>query len=299
MQVITPQNETDWLSLRTKDITSTEISSLFGISPYCTAYELWHKKKSGEVFKIEENERMLWGQRLQDTIAKYVAEEQCWDIRRMTEYGRIPELKIGSSFDFSIKSDDGLEDGLLEIKNVDGLVFLNEWTENNSPLHIEIQVQHQLLVSGRPLLYLVALVGGNRVVIIKRTPDQKVHDAIKCKVAEFWKSIEENNPPHPDMLRDADFISSLYGYGEPGKVITLSDSGIKGMALKYKEYGEIIKDAESVRDSIKAQILMRIGDAEKAIGEGYSISAGMVGPTHIEYERAGYRLFKVNIKKGG
>src|SRR3989304_3721530 len=99
---ISPENKEQWLEERTKDITSTDIAALFGISPWTTAYELWYRKKDRLIVEIEENQRMKWGLRLQDAIAAAIAEEQGWHIRRMDEYGRIPELRVGSSFDFSI-----------------------------------------------------------------------------------------------------------------------------------------------------------------------------------------------------
>lgn len=291
MQIIHPTSEQHWLELRTQDITSTEISALFGISPYTTAFELWHRKKNKEYVKFEGNERMEWGIALQDTIAKKIAEKNSWTIRRMDEYMRDETLRIGSSFDFGV-----FGNGLLEIKNVDGLVFHNDWSEEEAPLHIEIQVQHQMLVSGVDVCHIGCLVGGNRLVLIKRTPDLKVQTAIKYAVEKFWKSIDENIEPKPNMEVDADFVSKLYNYAEPGKVINVDDS-IKQMALQYKNLGEYIKNTEASRDAIKAQILMLIGNAEKAIGEGFSISATMVGPTHVSYDRQGYRLFKVNFKK--
>ncbi len=50
--------------MRVQDITSSEISALFGLSPYKTAFELYHEKRAGEVMRIEENTRMKWGKRL-------------------------------------------------------------------------------------------------------------------------------------------------------------------------------------------------------------------------------------------
>ncbi|MCK5561232.1 MAG: YqaJ viral recombinase family protein, partial [Thermoplasmata archaeon] len=159
-QIINPSNEKEWLELRTQDITSTEIGALFGISPYVTEYELWHRKKNQTIVDFEENERMKWGTLLQDSIAAGIAEEQGWQIRRMDEYIRGSELRLGSSFDFSIEPDEANKDkALLEIKNVDSLIFKQQWLKNEetgkleAPLHIEIQVQHQLLVSGRQYAY--------------------------------------------------------------------------------------------------------------------------------------------------
>ena len=97
-QSIISNNEQEWLALRLEDITSTEVSALFNLSPYQTEFELWHRKKNKEIVTIEANQRMKWGTRLQDSIARGIAEDNGWNVRRMDEYVRIPELRIGSSF---------------------------------------------------------------------------------------------------------------------------------------------------------------------------------------------------------
>jgi putative phage-type endonuclease len=174
-----PESEDHWLALRTQDITSTEISALFNLSPYSTYFELWHRKKEAVVVRLEENERMKWGSRLESAIAEGIAEDHGWIVRRMDEYIRDKDMRIGASFDFSIEewkvgtATPEYEKGLLEIKNVDSLVFRDGWTQDEdgdleAPAHIELQVQQQLLLTGRPVVHIGALVGGNKVQMIER-----------------------------------------------------------------------------------------------------------------------------------
>ena len=303
IETINPENEQVWLEARLKDVTSTEVSALFGISPYMTPFELWHRKKDAVVVRLDPNERMFWGTKLQDAIATAVAEEQGWKIRRMTEYMRDTEVRMGASFDFDIGDSFHTDQrGLLEIKNVDGLVFLNEWTNDEkglqAPLHIEIQVQQELACSGRGYCYLCALVGGNRLEKVKRTRDEAVIQAIKNKVADFWASIEANTPPPPDFQADAEFIGKLFGYAEPGKVLNVVENAeILNKAVEYRALGETVKSADARREAIKAELLTMVGDAEKIIGAGFSIDAGITSGAHVEYDRAPFRRFKVSWKK--
>lgn len=303
VQTLIPKSEAEWLEFRKQDITSTEVAALFNLSPYLSEFELWHRKKDGMDSGFEPNDRIKWGQRLQDSIAHGVAEDNGWKVRRMDEYLRVPDLRMGSSFDFSIEScTDDPRIGLLEIKNVDALIFRDQWAVDGdtleAPSHIEIQVQHQLAVSGRAFAYLAALVGGNRVVLIKRTPDQAIITAIKSKVQAFWKSVDENTPPSPDFHRDAEFISKLYGYAEPGKVFDASsDSEIQTLMERYKALAGQVKTAEDEKDAIKAQILTRVGDAEKVEGSAWSISCGIIGECPVSYVRKAYRNFKPSYRK--
>ena len=292
----------DWLKLRTKDITSTEISALFGLSPYLTPFELWHRKKAGDVVDFEPSERMKWGTRLQDAIAAGLAEDKKWKVQKREQYERLPDKKLGASYDFTVDAGDEGQ-GLLEIKNVDPSVVRNEWVidgdDVEAPPHIEMQVQHQLLVSGLPFAYIGALIGGNRGVLIRRAPADGILVSILEKTEKFWKSIDANEPPTPDFTKDAEFLRSLYQTVHPGKVVDLErDNEFTVLAEEYKAVSKKFSDAEAQKKSIQAQMFAKIGDAEKAKGNGFSVSAGPVKATVVEaYERAAYRGFRVNWKK--
>lgn len=297
LEVIQPDNKEHWLSMRAQDITSTEISALFGLSPYSTHYELWYRKKENLVLQIEENERMKWGNRLEAAIAHGIAEDNGWKVEPLKCYMRDSSLRMGSSFDFAIEPD-----GILEIKNVDSLAFKEGWITDDdcdeAPTHIELQVQHQLALSGRSFAYIGALVGGNRVKLIRREPNEKIISKIKRKIAEFWQSIDDNKPPSPDFKNDSQFISSLYNYADPGKVYDASaDVEIITLAEKYRLAGEDEKEAKERKDEAKAKILMQVSDAEKVISDMFTISAGMIGPAKVEYTRDGYRTFRIHWRK--
>lgn len=299
---IIPESEEHWHSLRAKDVTSTESPALFGLSPYMTAFELWHRKKSGDVYTIRDNERMFWGRKLQDAIAFGIAEQQGWSAWSRPEYERIPEIRMGSSFDYETSSPDRTI-GMLEIKNVDFLAFRDNWTvgedgEIEAPPHIEIQLQHQLHVSGYTWGAIGVLVGGNKPYVLIREYDPKVGKGIENKIREFWLSIEENREPEPFYPDDAKFVQSLYGYAEPDKILDARDDDVIAMLCNdYAEAGKRERLAKEDKDIAKAKLLELIGNAEKALAKGYTISAGVVAPCEVAYKRDGYRLFKVTKKK--
>lgn len=304
---LNPSSTEEWLKARARNLNSTDVAALFGLSPYQTLFELWHRKKNEEVQSIEPTERMLWGNRLEAAIAEGIALDKNWDISPMKQYIFIPELRIGSSFDYSIdgftKHDGSLvkASGILEIKNVDAIQFREKWTVNDDgtfevPAHIETQAQMQMLVSGRKTCMIGALVGGNQVVVEKRVADPEIHKAILIKAKEFWDSIEAGTPPAPDFRQDAEFVAKLYSHAEPGKVIDASEQ-IEALCSRYTMLSDEIKNLTAERDAAKAEMLTLIGEAEKVVGGSYTISAGIVGPAHVEYDREAYRSFRVFKKK--
>lgn len=301
-QFITPTNEAHWHAMRAQDLTSTDVAALFGLSPYKTAFELWHEKKSGEVVRIKDNDRMRWGRRLESVVAEGIAEEKGWVALPFKDYGRLPELRLGASFDYRVDGS-GPNDAILEIKTVDFLAFRNGWTIEDdyveAPAHIELQVQHQMLVSGLRRAYIGVLIGGNRIEILEREADDQVHAGIIAAAGQFWASVEAGTPPAPVMPDDASAVIRMNQHAEPGKLIDArSDAHIAALVSQYAALSAQAKQVADERDVVKAELLAAIGDAEKVIVDGFSVSAGFVGPAEIPaFTRQGYRNLRITAKK--
>jgi putative phage-type endonuclease len=282
-EIIPFTTEEAWLAERQRDVTSTESAALFGMSPYTTAFELWHRKRSGTAPEFKVNDRMRWGNRLEAAIAHGIAEEQGWEIKPLKEYMRDPDARMGSSFDFVITNLG--EPVHLEIKNVDYLAFRDGWIEHDdgsmeAPEHIEMQVQHQMAVSGFKRAYIGAFVGGNRGVVIERERDEDVIKAIRAKVAAFWKTVDAGQEPDPVMPDDADAVIRLNQYAEPGKILDASsDEEIARLVTEYREAAAAEKNACEDKEVAKAKLFTAIGTAERVIGSGWKISASMVADT--------------------
>ena len=308
--VINPESEQHWLDLRCLDLTSTDVAALFGLSPYKTHFELWHEKREGQRGAFEENDRMKWGRRLESVVAAGIIEDQDWCGREMKEYVRLPDARLGSSFDWRIHSNpdapgvasDSDDDAILEIKTVDFLAFRDGWTIDEgfieAPPHIEIQVQHQMLVSGLRRAYIGVMVGGNRIEVIERLADDQVHAGILARAAEFWQSIADGRAPDPVMPDDADAVIRMNAYAEPGKLLDArGNAQIATLLQQYKQLGDEAKRIEDERKVVKADLLQMIGDAEKVISDVGTISAGIVGPAEVSYTREGYRTFRFTPKR--
>jgi putative phage-type endonuclease len=309
--IITPRDQDHWLQLRTQDVTSTESAALFGMSPYVTHFDLWHRKRSGQVPEFKTTERMRWGIRLEAAIAHGIAEEKGWKIAPMKDYWRDADLRMGSSFDFAIIGD---EPAHLEIKNVDYLAFRDGWLEQDdgsieAPEHIEMQVQHQMGVSGFKRTFIGAFVGGNRFEIIERQRDEEVIRAIRAKIAEFWRTVEAGEEPDPVMPQDAAALIRLNSYADPGKILDASgDAKIASLVNDYRTSCALRDEYDEEAKVAKAQLFEAIGDAEKVLLPGFSITAGMVADnpgTLITADmvgtctgaRNGYRNLRITAKK--
>lgn len=318
-KILHPESEAQWLELRKPDVTSTESAALFGLSPYTTELELWLRKAGQLAAPFEENERMRWGKRLERAIANGIGDDYGVRVRRLSAYMRHDTVEgMGASFDYEViglvEPWDGEDTilrqlyrkhgpGNLEVKNVDGLIFRDQWLKDpetkeiEAPAHIEVQVQHQLEVSGRAWGAIALLVGGNRPVVIARERDVEVGKKIAHYIAAFWKSVRIGRQPSPDYSRDLDVLKDVYRIagGEP---LDLRHSNrLPEVCREYQAAAADEKAAKARKDAAMAEVLDLIGNAPLAFAQGFKITAGTVAATEVSYTRKAYRNVRISAAK--
>lgn len=313
-------DEQTWLQARAIDITSTESASLYGFGRE-TAFELACRKDGKTESRFKPSERTEIGKEIEAAIAIRAARIYGIQIRHKNEYMRVHEWRMGSSFDYEVVGvasgivDDNrlrqafgsMGPGLLEVKNVDSLVYRNEWCageEPEAPAHIEIQLQHQLEISELQWGCIVVFVGGNHIEIILRLRDAKVGAALRKKIVRFWDDLSKKIYPPIELPEDLGVLKLLYSHAEPGKILSIHDldedrqTDLRALLTEYSVAAKDEKGAKDRKDTAQGRILQIIGDAEKVITDEYTVSCGTVAPTFIEaYERKGYRYWKVTPKK--
>jgi putative phage-type endonuclease len=308
-----PKDRDEWLALRHQFVCSTESSALEGLNPYMTALELAVAKQQPEPTEFEASERMEWGLVLQRAIATQIARRYGVKVRALNGFAKSTVARMGASFDYQIVGEDDtkVEDdslrimyrehgpGVLEIKNVDSWVYREQWHDGEAPPHIELQVQHQLVCLGWKWAALGVLVGGNKLELLIRKYDDEVGKRLVKRVAIFWGDLERGKLPDPNLPADADIIKAIYHYAEPGKVADLqADEEFAALCKTIADANAVIKEATDRKEAAQASIILKIGDAEKALAHGYSVSAAMVAETEVKaYLRKAYRSIRVYTKK--
>lgn len=274
-EFITPESREHWLKLRTQDITSTECAALFSVSKYNSMFEIWHAKHDHREIPFEPNIRTIIGKHLEAGIAGIACELNNWTAKPMDCYARIPALKLGASFDWEITLESGVK-AILEIKNVDYLVYKKEWInqetgEEEAPPHIELQVQHQMLASGYEWAVIFALVGGNQPVTLIRQADEKIQRSIVRRVQRFWHSIHQHNEPEPEYARDYIAIASIKTHVEAGKTIDTCPE-ITELVKAWHIANEAEKQASTNKKAAAGELIIKLGDAQYVNTPDYKVS---------------------------
>lgn len=296
--------EEEWLEARKQDITSTDMAALLGLSKFKSRFALWHEKKSGIVAnEFVENERTKWGKRLQNVIAHGICQDEGWQGTDLgLFYIRDEQRRMACSLDVDVECPIRGR-GLLEVKNVGGDAFAASWTEDTAPAYYEIQLMQEMHLARRAGIdiswgVIGALVGGNKPVLYFRDYDPEIGAMFDAEVERFWLSIEDGEEPKPDYAIDGPMLTKLRGAVQEKNTIDISTNNrVYELIANYDEGKRLEEEGKAMKDAAKNEMLDIIGDADKALFNGGSISAGMVKGTEVSYYREPYRNFRVNKKK--
>lgn len=302
-QVLQFNSEQEWLDARKDDVTASDMAALLGISKFKSRFQLWHEKKGNLENDFVENDRAKWGKRMQNVIAHGICEDNDWSGEDLgLFYLRDSDLHMGCSLDTKVICP-SRGTGLMEVKNVGLDAFSASWTADDAPAYYETQLMTELHMAHKAGLdidfgVIAALVGGNRAMLYFRDYDPEIGAMMDEECAKFWASIDANEEPKPDYAVDAKALERIRGAVIEKTCVDLSGNNhVYSLIDEYTEASELEKDAKARKDAAKTELLDLIGDASKAVVNGFSITASMVAGTDISYFREPYRLFRVNKVK--
>lgn len=319
-EIIKPKSEKQWLAMREPNLNSTDVAALYGLSPYTTEFELFHQKKGSLEDNFVPSQRTIIGQAVEAGIAKAFTKLHGVRTAPFKPYIRDEALRVGSSFDFEVPKGD-YEGYLVEIKNVDYLIFRDQWLKDDggqlieAPQHIELQAQHEAMMADRPGVIILACVGGNSLHWVVRDADSEMQSKMLARIGQFWQQFDADEEPVVDYQRDADALMALYNHGDKTQIMDATgNEEIEAHLRNYQQWGDEIKKLQALRTSAKAELLPIIGEHGKVIinnekkGRQLSLSCGTVKetpPTIITKDmvgdeiggRKGYRLFRLHDKE--
>lgn len=280
--VVTPRE--DWLVRRSYGIGASESAAILGVSPYQSPYALW-ARKCGLVEDTEESELQRWGNILEPAICEEYASQTG---RRIIDHGRYAVRKsetcpvMLATLDREVHADDREGPGCMDAKNV-GAYKLDEW-KDGAPLYYQVQLQHQMEVTGWRWGSLAALIGGNQFRWIDVERNEAFIELLRRKCVEFWRLVESRTPPPVDGSNStAEVLKRLFpkDTGEtialPGEAVSWDD--------EYRQACADVTEAEKRKASAKAKIVAALGDATFGVlpaGGRYSFATQTRPAFHVE-----------------
>lgn len=268
---IKAKNREEWLNYRQNGIGSSEVSTILGLNPWETPYQLWRRKKGLDAPKTE-NEAMIMGHLLEDAVA------QRWSIatgRELIKSSSGDWLYYRKDKEFMRASPDRIYWETGKPKNIYNKSVLECKTTQKQidaddlPKHWFVQVQW--------LMYVIGLNKGSLAWIsmgrdfgykdIAFVPD--FAEWMSEETERFWvDNIVGNVEPTATTVAD---VITKYARHTDGKIIEVTED-IAQTCAQLKEVREQISALESTKEDLEAKIKLGFGDAE-AISYGGSTLA--------------------------
>lgn len=282
-----------WLEARRQGIGASEAGAALGFSPFCSPRELY-LQKIGESPEVEENEAMRWGSLLEPVVAR--------------EYERVTGHRIEAQQVFLREDVGGVPllatlDGIVSDRHLVEIKTTSTWgareigeAGDDLPEHWLLQAQQQMRVAGAERVDFAILVAGQRLEIRTVERNDSIIANMVPRLGEFWGRVQRREPPPYSSPRDRYLMHLLYPECEG--TVDLDEEAAYAVET-YERLGQEIKDAQSLRDSAKAGILDRMGNAAAGrLPDGRVVTRKITTVAEQVVTCKAYTFVDMRIKKG-
>lgn len=242
---------------RSTYIGGSDAAAILGVSPWQTAYQLW-AEKTGLVVKQDDPAKakiFARGKRLEPVVLQMFEDETGLKVEHRNRRFQDPE------FPFLAAEIDG-ETGDENIDAKTAQPFARHlWGEPGSddiPLYYTAQFMHGLMVTGRQVCHVAAMIGLDDFRVFRIERDDELVAVMREKELKFWSMVQSQTPPEIETAEDA-LLAWPSSQGDTVEVPT----EIAGYVANLKDIKAAIKDLEKREEALKDAILPYFGAAER------------------------------------
>lgn len=265
----------DWLEVRKTGIGSSDAAASVGLNPYQSQLELWMVKtgRGGALPQIDPNDDsspMFWGTLLEAFVAAHYTKKSGNRIRKINAVLQHPEHAwMLANIDREVVGVPEVQ--ILECKTA-GMNGAKLWRDG-VPEYVQLQVHHQLAVTGKQAADVAVLVCGNEFRTFRIERDDALISRLIELERKFWHYVETDTPPPADGSDSAaTALQALYP-SDDGNTLDLSDDADMGAAFAdLLAVREVLSELEKSESQLKQKIQQRMGDASKATFENGEVS---------------------------
>lgn len=253
-----------WLEERRRGIGGSDAAAVLGLSPWASPLSLWVEKTSPDV-DDRQTEAMRWGNVLEHAVATELAKEHGVRLGPCPGILAHPERPWQrATLDRYALNRAGQPEAVVEVKTTNAFAA-GEWAQDGPPPdHVVIQVQHQLDVTGLPLGYVAALVGGNQPRWWPVERDDELISMLRAEEERFWDLVQTGVAPGPiGHDADGDALAQLYA-GDPGREVHLDPATLAAVEARRVAQADVALAEETVK-FLGQQIKAALGDATEGL----------------------------------
>lgn len=270
----------EWLQLRKTGIGGSDAGAVCGLHPYSSAMKVF-RDKTGEGVEETDSEAVRIGHDLEEYVAKRFMEATGLKVRRSNYMYRSKEHP------FMIADVDRLvigEDAGLECKTASAY-SADKWADGNIPLHYMMQCYHYMVVTGKRVWYIAAVILGREFTYRKLVWDEAVISNLTAIEEDFWQNhVLTGQIPPPDGSRACDeVIAQYFSKAKEDSVIELT--GFDEKLGRRRDILQKIAELETEKKQIEQEVKLVMGEHELARSRQYRVSWGNVDSTRLDTKR--------------
>lgn len=264
----------DWLKVRKSGIGGSDAAAAVGLNPYMSPLELWLDKTGRDAGLAKPDphdttEPIYWGTLLEPIVAAAYTQQTGHRVRKVNAVLQHPTIPFMlANLDREIVGVPGVQ--ILECKTA-GEFGARLWREG-VPEYVQLQVQHQLAVTGKRAADVAVLLCGQQLAVHRVVRDDGLIARLIPLEAQFWRYVETDTPPPADGSESADrALRCLY----PGTASTVDFTNDRRLSSVFADLVAVRADIE-LRQAhealLKQTIQQAMGDASRAVFETGEVS---------------------------
>ncbi|QLF94889.1 YqaJ viral recombinase family protein [Pseudomonas sp. ABC1] len=259
----------DWLAVRKQGIGSSDAAAAVGLNPYKSQLELWLEKTGRDAGlpktdPQDEESPAYWGNVLEPIVAWHYSKRTGNKVRRINAVLQHPNPDLPWMLANIDREVIGAEDvQILECKTA-GINGARLWKEG-VPEYVQLQVMHQLAVTGKQAADVAVLLGGQTLEIHRIERDEQMIARLIELERRFWQYVESDTPPPADGSASAEMALRCLYPQDNGQVVDFSGhAGLAAAYLELKAVRQSIAEKESREAQLKQMLQHAMGEATKA-----------------------------------
>lgn len=255
----------DWLNVRKGGIGSSDAAAAVGLNPYKSPLELW-MEKTGRAAANDDHAGLddprYWGTLLEPFVAiayQQKTERRVRKINAVLQHPAFPFML--ANIDREVIGSDEVQ--ILECKTAGE--FGSRLWRDGVPEYVQIQVQHQLAVTGKAAADVAVLLCGQQLEVFHIPRDEDVIARLIVLEARFWEYVETDTPPPADGSESAArALRQLYTGG--GGTLDFSENQHLSQVFEDLRTLRCELDAKGRQAEILKQSLQEaMGDSSRAV----------------------------------
>ncbi len=265
----------EWLAVRKQGIGSSDAAAAVGLNPYKSQLELWLEKTGRDTSlpKLDpqdEDSPAYWGNILEPIVATHYTRRSGHRVRRINAVLQHPEPQLKwmlANIDREVIGAPEVQ--ILECKTA-GINGARLWKEG-VPEYVQLQVMHQLAVTGKQAADVAVLLGGQHLEVHRIERDESMIVRLIDLERLFWDYVVSDTPPPADGTASADAALRCLYPEDNGQTLDFSQhTELASTYLELKSVRQRMAQQETREAQLKQVLQQAMGAATRAeFADGY------------------------------